>query len=166
MAAPPCGADLGYSQKPNAPYNGRPSCFCGAARARRTAKFTATGAWWKTGAWSAGGWCNATCSTSARLTTSKRRRGAAASRSSRRANPGHTPWRGWPPNGRVSRRWTRPSSRFGWTKWNCAGPGSGAAAGWPASCTTNWNWMRFSSTPYPPAARERALDLILQTLVC
>ena len=43
-----CSADPGYSQKRKSPYNRVPSCFCDAAHAKRTVRYTTIGVWLRT----------------------------------------------------------------------------------------------------------------------
>jgi hypothetical protein len=59
---------------------------CAANAARRTARPTSTGAWWRTAAWPMAAWRSAKCSISARSTPASASRGATLSKSATKAS--------------------------------------------------------------------------------
>jgi hypothetical protein len=70
------------------------ACSCAANAARRTARSTSTGAWWRTAAWPTAAWPSVRCSTLARSTPASARRGARPSRSAIRVSGAR--WRCFP----------------------------------------------------------------------
>ena len=55
-----CSEDQAYSGRSGSVDSAGGACSCARRFGRRTASSTATGAWWRTGAWPAGAWCSGT----------------------------------------------------------------------------------------------------------